>query len=237
MNTQSDTTDPQPAPFVFCAECNLQFRAEDVISIGGVYCCSKCKPILLQKLREGCTDTASSLLSVTYSSTRAATWRCNVYTMSHNKRFAFVTGVCILFFSLCLPFPAMSSSAVVNGVFRLLAGTAAVVLLNSVALALTILKRLPAANANRTCTSALTSEGVSDITPERRRLMPWRKITEIREHNGDIHVWVGVGGIFIPREAFKDLDEAQRFAGLAVELRRSNGSLWPDVSVTPWRSA
>jgi hypothetical protein len=111
-----------------------------------------------------------------------------------------------------------------------------VALLNLVVLALTILKRLPTAETIRTCTSGLTPEGVSDITPERRRLVPWRKITEIREHKGDIHVWFGLSGIFIPREAFKDLDEARRFASLAVELRRSTGSLWPEVAAKPWRS-
>jgi hypothetical protein len=130
----------------------------------------------------------------------------------------------------------LSSSAPENAIFRLIAAAAAVALLNLVVLALTILKRLPTAETIRTCTSGLTPEGVSDITPERRRLVRWRKITEIREHKGDIHVWFGLSGIFIPREAFKDLDEARRFASLAVDLRRSTGSLWPEVAAKPWRS-
>jgi hypothetical protein len=147
-----------------------------------------------------------------------------------------VTGACILLFSISLPLPAFSSSTPENAIFRLIAAAAAVALLNLAVLALTILKRLPTAETIRTCTSGLTPEGVSDITPERRRLVRWRKITEIREHKGDIHVWFGLSGIFIPREAFKDLDEARRFASLAVELRRSTGSLWPEVAAKPWRS-
>jgi hypothetical protein len=109
-------------------------------------------------------------------------------------------------------------------------------LFNLVVLAITTLKRFPTAKTIRTSISGLTSEGVSDITQEKRRLLLWRKITEVREHNGDIHVRSGLRGIYIPREAFKDLDEARRFASLAVELRRSTGSLWPEVAAKPWRS-
>src|SRR4051794_27184210 len=110
-DTCPDATDPQPATLATCVECKSDFSVEDVIMLDGVYCCSRCKPILLQKLREGCTNTPPSLLSVTYRSTRAANWRCNLYTLFHNKRFALVAGACILLLSVRLPLPPLSSSA------------------------------------------------------------------------------------------------------------------------------
>ena len=147
-----------------------------------------------------------------------------------------MTGACILLLSIRSPIPALSSNAQANAIFRLIAAAAAVGLLNLVVLALALLKRLPTANTIRTCTSGLTPEGVSDITPEKRRLVPWRKITEIREHHGDIHVWFGLSGIFIPRDAFKDQDEARRFASLAVDLWRTKGARWPEAVANYWRS-
>jgi hypothetical protein len=176
-------------------------------------------------------------LSITYRSTRAANWRCNLYTLFHNKQFALVAGACTLLLSVNLPLPALSSNHIVNVVLRLTIAAFAVGLLNLVLLTLAILKRLPTAKTIRTCTSGLTPEGVRDITPEKQRLLAWKSITEICERNGDIHVWSGLSGIFIPRDAFKDLEEAQRFAGLALELWHSKGSLWPAVAAKPWKSA
>src|SRR3954467_14163386 len=91
-DTCQDAANPQPAPTVACVECKSEFRVEDVIILEGVYCCSRCKPILLQKFREGCTNTLPAPLRITYRSTRAANWRCNLYTVFHNKRFALVAG-------------------------------------------------------------------------------------------------------------------------------------------------
>lgn len=180
--------------------------------------------------------TSVELLTITYQSTRAANWRCNLYTVFHNKQFALVTGACILGLSASLPLPSLSSNTFVNVTLRLVVAAVAMGLLNFVVLTLAILKRLPTAKTVRICTSSLTSEGVRDITPERPRLMPWRSITGICEHHGDIHVWSGLSGIFIPREAFNDLDEARRFAQLALELWHSKGSLWPTVATKSWRS-
>lgn len=174
--------------------------------------------------------------SLTYRSTRAANWRCNLYSMFHNKQFMLVTGACTLLLSVSLPLPVLSANSVVNAVLRLIVAVVAMALLNLVVLSLSILKRLPTAKTIRTCTSGLTPEGVRDITPEKPRLLPWRRITEICEHKGDVHVWSGLSGIFIPHDAFKDLEEARRFAQLAVELWRSEGVSWPEVAAERWRS-
>jgi hypothetical protein len=202
----------------------------------GVYCCSRCKPILLQKVREGCTDVPPSILSVTYHSTRATHWRCNLYPMLHKKRFALVSAACVLLISTQLPIPDLASSVYANGVMRLIAATVVLGLSHFAFLAVAILTRVPPGKPSRSCTSGLMPEGVFDFTPEKRRVVPWRKITAIRDHDGDIHVWFGFNGIYIPREAFKDLEEAHRFAGLAVELWHSQGSLWPQTSAKQWRS-
>lgn len=179
---------------------------------------------------------AADLFSITYRSTRAANWRCNLYAVFHNKRFALLTGACTLLLSFTLPLPALSSNGLVDVALRLIVAVTGFGLLQLAVLTLAILKRLPTATTIRTCTSSLTPEGVRDVTPEKPRLFPWRRITEIREHNGDVHVWSGVTGIFIPRDAFKDLDEARRFSQLAAELWHSKGALWPEVSTRRWRS-
>lgn len=170
------------------------------------------------------------LLSRTYRSTRAANWRCNLYTMCHNKQLVLVFGACSLLLSFTIPLPALSSNALANMALRLAVTAAGMGLLNFAVLALAILNRLPTAKTVRICTSSLTAEGVRDVTPEKSRLLSWGSITQISEHNGDVHVWSGMTGIFVPRDAFKDLDEARRFTQLSVELWHSKGSSWPEVS-------
>ena len=156
--------------------------------------------------------------------------------MFHNKHFVLVTGACTLLLSVGLPLPLLSANVLVNAAIRLIVAAVAMGFLNLVVLSLAILKRLPTAKTIRTCTSGLAPEGVRDITPEKPRLLSWRSITEICEHKGDVHVWSGLSGIFIPRDAFKDLEEARRFAQLAVELWRSQGASWREVAAKRWRS-
>lgn len=173
--------------------------------------------------------------SLTYRSTRAANWRCNLYSMFHNKTFFLVAGACALLLSITLPLPVLFPNHVVNALLRLVVASIVIGLIDLVVLSIVIFKRLPTTKTVRTCTSGLAPEGVRDVTPEKPRLLPWRKITAIRERKGDVYVWSGLSGIFIPRDAFKDLDEAQRFAELAVGLWHSQGASWPEVSIKRWR--
>ena len=156
--------------------------------------------------------------------------------MFHNKRFVLVTVASALLLSFNVPLPRFSANAVVIGALRLMAAVLLMALLYLVILSLAIFKRLPTAKTIRTCTSGLTSEGVRDITPEKSRLLSWKSITEVCEHNGDIHVWAGLSGIFIPRDAFKDAEESRRFAQIALELWRSQGASWGEAAAKNWRS-
>ena len=74
--------------------------------------------------------------SLTYRSTRAANWRCNLYSMFHNKHFVLVTGACFLLLSVSLPLPILSANAIVNAALRLIVAAVAMGLLNLVVLSL-----------------------------------------------------------------------------------------------------
>jgi hypothetical protein len=174
-------------------------------------------------------------VGVTYRSTRAATWRCNLYAIFHNRYFLAVTGTCCLLISLKLPLAAVSSHSAINVIWQLAVAIVGMGLVNLITLTITIFKRLPTAKTVRICTTNLMPAGVCDITPGGERLLPWNRITIIREHAGDLYVWTGIGGIFVPREAFTDQAEAQRFCRLAVDLWMSGGTSWPAVSTKDWR--
>jgi hypothetical protein len=176
-------------------------------------------------------------ISITSRSTRGANWRCNLYAVLHNKHFLLVIGACALLMSFTLPLPALSSNAPVNAALRLGVAVAALGFLNLIVLTLAILKRPPRADTIRMCTSSLTPDGLRIVTPKKSRLFRWKDITQIREHNGDIHVWAGVSGMFISREGFNNLDEARSFYQMATELWDSKGSSWPEVSSRPWRKS
>src|SRR5213075_785571 len=116
--------------------------------------------------------------------------------MFHNKMFALIMRTCILCIGFTLPLPELSPNAALNGVLRVAIAAVGMALLNFALVAFLILKRLPTADTIRTCTTSLTPEGVRDVTPEKPRLLTWASITDIREHNGDIHVWAGIAAVF-----------------------------------------
>jgi len=74
----------------------------------------------------------------------------------------------------------------------------------------------------------LIPEGIRDTTPDGEKLYKWGSIRAIREHGGDIHCWRWLDGLFIPREAWRDMSEAESFYHAARMLWESNGTLWPD---------
>ncbi len=47
------TGEKEATDVAHCAECKSEFPIEEMITHNGVYCCSRCKPIFLQKLSEG----------------------------------------------------------------------------------------------------------------------------------------------------------------------------------------
>lgn len=56
---------PVAAGQLVCAECHQSFPPEEVIQLNGLHVCARCKPVFVQKLREG----------VTHWGTTAALWR------------------------------------------------------------------------------------------------------------------------------------------------------------------
>jgi len=63
---------PGEAGEAICAECGKLFRKDEMIPHGGVYICAACKPVFLQRVREGLTSTMGGVPgSVTEAQVRA----------------------------------------------------------------------------------------------------------------------------------------------------------------------
>jgi hypothetical protein len=52
-STNASGSGAETAAQAACAECSSLFSIQDLISYGGVHVCGRCKPIFLQRLREG----------------------------------------------------------------------------------------------------------------------------------------------------------------------------------------
>jgi hypothetical protein len=159
--------------------------------------------------------------SIKYESTRAASLRCNLYTLWHH--WPTMLGLCLMpllgVFWLSAYFLRMSPLPVpaTLGIFYL---TSFVVwlMIYTLALFMHLQQRFPSPRTVRICTSSLTSAGFLDVTPNGARLREWRRIFTIRNNNGDLHFWTLGGGHFIPREAWEDPRECDEFYETAREL-------------------
>lgn len=175
-----------------------------------------------------------NVISVTYPSTRADHWRCNLRVLLLQK----LVLIYFIAFPLYIGFSAshrrygafsLTTFAVTSGVafFGML-------LIQVLTLWLQIKKRLPRADSVRVCTSSLTPQGFHDITPQKAALATWTKITAIRQHDGDIFISCGLAnGCFIPRSAFASREEVTAFFDIATALWKSKGANW-DMLYSSW---
>ncbi len=94
-------------------------------------------------------------------------------------------------------------------------------------LALTIPATAYSRSVGGVATVSLHHDGVRERTPERALLLPWTRITGIRDISGDIHFWVsGSLGAVAPREGFANDMDRTAFLEQAERLWRSRGGDW-----------
>jgi hypothetical protein len=181
-------------------------------------------------------------IELVYHTTWPNSWRCNLYVMFHKR------AVLLILFALSLAPALLAGSefskyshelAIITFPFLYLLGFAFWVTVMALALRKQLRERFPFPVAFRKCRASLTVSGFQDATPDRTYSFDWGRVTDVREHHGDVYVWATLGGgCFIPREAFADRDAAERFHRAAMTLWRSNGTTWPaedSASLAPAR--
>ncbi len=177
------------------------------------------------------------VLSVTYNSTRADQWRCNLYVVTHRPQGTLVLYLFPLLFCL-----AHGQAWLRDGVPSLLAYIALTLAGWTALLGLLfwvqIVQRLPDPSSLRLCTTTLTPAELRDAVPEKTATFPWAAIKSIRENGGDLYFWVGAtSGQFIPRSAFRDRGEAQEFHRAALAYWKGKDMSWTPTLVqdtTTW---
>ncbi len=160
-------------------------------------------------------------MEITYSSTRADLWRCNLYVMFRRPQTAlgnFAAPVIMAFWLLPV-FRHLGVWAYPVSLLTMLAGWA---LLMGLLIQIMILKRLPTPTSQRLCTTLITPEFFRDTVPDKVMEYRWAQLTDIRLHRGDFYFWIGdTKGNYIPAGAFADPAEMQIFYDAAVSYWRS----------------
>jgi hypothetical protein len=93
-------------------------------------------------------------------------------------------------------------------------------------------RQLPVWNKNRLCSFSLTPEGYYEKMPgTKRSKIKWKRVKCIKENAGNITFTKGIftGGNYVPREAFKNSEDAKVFYETAYKLWKSNGRAWHEV--------
>ena len=73
----------------------------------------------------------------------------------------------------------------------------------------------------RICTTTIAEAGIRDITPDTNKWLPWDQISRIELCEGDMYVFAGISRcIFVPLEAFPNLESAQLFFEHAQAIRK-----------------
>ena len=164
-------------------------------------------------------------IRITYSATAASAWRGELYNMTHRWKtiLSLVAAPSIWSFLSLSPghftlFDALGRvSLIFLGWFALI----------GLIFRLLMRKRYPRPDSVRVCTTTLTAMGYEDVTPDKVYTVPWREVTDIREIDGDIHLYRGATqGNIVNREAFQDRRQAQEFYAAAVALWKGKPADW-----------
>jgi len=143
-------------------------------------------------------------IEVIYDSSDPNTqWRCHMHTISKPPTLAMIIGAPILLIIAGMnPFLAALLITAPYVMFLLL-------------IHYTIKKRT---RGPRFCTTAISSVGLRDTTPDSDKSYSWKDVKNIEFSSGDVYFFVPFGDIFVPRSAFKDTNEAETFYQNARKL-------------------
>ncbi len=167
--------------------------------------------------------------SVTYNSTRADRWRCNLYFMFGRWQTLLTVSIfpLLMTFLVYVPLLRTRPTSVVATLLVLWAGWYAFLL---AVIWAQILKAVPRNGGARVCQSVLRADGFVVITPEQSAFYRWADATELREHDGDLYFWRGFGaGSYVPIAAFGgDRQAARAYFQLAQDAWQGRDVQWPE---------
>ena len=159
-------------------------------------------------------------MKVTYSSSSADTWRCNLYCILRNSDLYFMVlnaAMIAAFFGWWLKLTVVEAAyfgAAVYGVYLIW-----------MALALKSVAERANALPKRFVTAELTPDGIQETTLEVGALTAWSKVLGIAFVAGDVYFLKrGKNNSYVPRSAFTDSIQARRFYDAAVAARSGDYS-------------
>jgi hypothetical protein len=157
-------------------------------------------------------------LIVTYLSTRETAWRCLFYTLTHRwQSILILIAPAVVLPTLYYLQDLQQGRRPWLGHFVVLPMVYFAVY--PVVMWLHIRHRFPKSGPPSIFTSSFHDEGFQDVGPGSNRFVPWARITSIREHRGDIHIWYGFSGAcYIPANAFPEPGVARQFCDSGVAL-------------------
>ncbi len=142
---------------------------------------------------------------ITYDSSDAKLqWRCNLYAARHPMSLLMVGAV----------FFILATVAHLSFFF----GLAAVLSLLTISLAqmtVTVNKRV---KSPRICTTTIDAEGLTDLTPDGEKTIPWSRIKRVEMSRGDIYFITWSGGAFIPASAYESQSDALNYYKKAQQM-------------------
>ena len=165
-------------------------------------------------------------IRLAYQVTKASAWRGEWYGMTHRwQTVASLVVAPLVWFLLSLLGGVLTPAGALARLALIFLGWFAFL---SLLYGLAMRKRYPCPDSVRVCTTTLNAAGYEDVTPDKVYSVPWREVTDIREHDGDIFLWRGgAQGNIVNREAFQDRRQAQEFYAAAVALWKGKAADWP----------
>ncbi len=89
--------------------------------------------------------------------------------------------------------------------------------------------KLRDSKGERICTTALTPEGVLDVTPEKTTFVSWKQIRHIWDLQGAVVFATATSGGYVPPGAFPMEEDRLEYLRHADQLWRSNGADWNSI--------
>ena len=176
----------------------------------------------------------ANAIGVTYRSTQETCWKCERYALSHTP----ISWTALLMLGLAVAYLVAGRLYKINPTLAYVSfpflGTGGVLLafgFFSFAIKAQLKQRFPTPETVRVCTTRLTPEGVEDQSPDKITTIEWKKLGWIREYEGNLLFWSGVGtGCYVPENAFRTSEERSRFYNAAYSLWKSKGASWEEVA-------
>jgi len=154
---------------------------------------------------------------VHYPITKAAAWRMSMYMLRANRRLILTLISTPALFTVAASSSDLLKSNFLPLLWRLPLFISCWVLFILGLFILGLTQRFR--NGSYQVSSGLGVDGFHDHTKFKTIILPWNKIKDIRDYQGDLHFWSdGANACFIPADAFASGEERQQFLETAIAL-------------------